>query len=523
MLISDWILFAALVAIALILILPNVARKSLLVLVAALIATGAGAASYLQGMWQTVPALGLAVLCVLGAVAVLVLARGKPAGATSRPWLAVLVGVGAIAVAVPYYLFPIPVLPAPTGPYAVGTVAFELTDPSRRGVLEDAPDQARRIQVRAWYPASDAANVPTRPYFTAWESDNTARAWAANWGFPAFSFSHLRHIRTHAHENAPLAEARGGRPVVIYSHGYWGWAGQNTALMEELASRGYIVFSLAHPHDAGDMQFADGEIVRTIPPDADFVMGPGMTGFWNSPDHDARWAAFPLFKQEFDAHRIMQSFAAWLADGRFLLDALRGGQAPEPAGALAAGADFSRLAFAGMSFGGTMAASLCERELSCKAAVNLDGEEFDWTLYDHSIRMPLLMLHSDWPRYALEYFPEADPGVNQNDYAYERLAETGLNPQIFRLRVQGLRHAGLSDLILGARMPASEPHLGEIDGREAALIMNDFTADFLDQFVMDRAADFPDAQLRAHPAVVRHDASGVRRWRLARSQPTAQP
>jgi predicted dienelactone hydrolase len=508
MIASDWVMFGALVAFVLVLLWPGVKLRALLALTAALIAAAAGGWSLLQGMWQSVPALVLAALCALGALIALVWKRRAPTNG-AKPWTALVVGVLALATAAPYYFAPIPTLPQPTGPHAVGTLSFQMTDQSRRGVLDDAPGVARRIYVRAWYPARVPEGASARAYFTPWEAANTARSVATNWGFPVFSLSHLRHLRTHSFDNAPIETQAGGYPVVIYSHGYWGGVQQNTALMEELASRGYIVFSLAHPYDAGDILFDDGVEIATTPPDFSGV-GEGMMAFWNAIDHDTRWAAFPGYKREADAHRIIQSFDAWRADARFLLANLQAGTPPNSVQPLLQSADLSRLAFGGMSFGGTMAASLCETEPTCVAAANIDGEEFDWQLYDHEVRMPLLVLYSDWARYSS--FPQPEAPFYQNDYAYERLGEVGLSDHVYRVWINGLQHVGLSDLILGARGPVREHYFGTIDGAEAVATINSFTADFFDEQLKGQDTGFPEAQLQAHPDAVRHDVSGVRDW-----------
>lgn len=518
MLAYDFIMIGGLIAFAFALTVLRRGGRTAMLVIAAAVALAAGVASLGSGMWQAVPGAAASALMLTGAV-IAVFAAGKKVktgteGSSSviAFVLPVLAWLG-VAAAAPYYFVPIPVLPAPGGPHEVGTLVFDLKDESRRGVLEDGPDEVRRIYVQAWYPAQDTDGLKRRPYFTRWQAENLAPAFAGNWGFPSFSFSHLRHIGAHAFENAPIASQDGGLPVVIYSHGYWGWEGQNTALMEELASRGYIVFSIAHPYDSGGVKFSDGSIIGSGPPSDSYEFGPGMLAFLSATDHDARWAAFPAYRDEFDRHRLMRSFEAWTADTRFLLASLRAGDVPEPARSLADASDPSRLAFAGMSFGGTVAASVCEIEPSCKAAANLDGEEFDWSLYDHDIRMPLLMLHSDWVRYAWSELPPPDPGFNYNDFAYERFETAGTSENVYRFRVRDLRHAGLSDLILGARQPIRGKYLGDIDGKEAIAIMNDFTANFLDRFVLKQQNDFPNAQLAAHPLVLPHSASGVREWR----------
>lgn len=518
MLSSDYVLIGGLLTAAFALSVSPRSGRAAPVAAAAAVALAAGLASFSNGMWQAVPGAASAALMLTTALFAAFATKkraGTGAGVNSSMGavvLPVLAWLGAAAAVAPYYFVPIPVLPAPGGSHQVGTLVFDLKDETRRGVLEDAQDEPRRIYVQAWYPAQEAKGLKRRPYFTPWQAANTAPPFAHNWGFPAYSFSHLRHIRTHAYEDAPVMTEGPKHPVIIYSHGYWGWEGQNTALMEELASRGYIVFSIAHPYDSGDVKFSDGAVIEAGPPSDSYEFSEGMLAFLSAKDHDARWAAFPAYKNDFDRHRIMRSFEAWTADTRFLLETFRNGAVPAAVKPLADAADLSRLAFAGMSFGGTVAASACETEPSCRAAVNLDGEEFDWSLYDHDIRMPLLMLHSDWIRYAWSALPPADPGFNFNDYAYERFENAGTLDHVYRFRVRDLRHAGLSDMILGARQPIRGKYLGHISGKEAVAVMNDFTADFLDVFVLEKQNSFPTAQLSAHPIVLAHSASGVKEW-----------
>lgn len=59
-------------------------------------------------------------------------------------------------------------LPRPAGPHVVGVLDFELEDPER--VEAYAPEQKRRIPVRACYPAAEKTAEP-RAYATAQERE----------------------------------------------------------------------------------------------------------------------------------------------------------------------------------------------------------------------------------------------------------------------------------------------------------------------------------------------------------------
>ena len=50
-------------------------------------------------------------------------------------------------------------------------------------------------------------------------------------------------------------------PVIFFSHGLISHLAQNTALMEHLASLGYVVVSIAHTYDAAPVLFPNGDVI----------------------------------------------------------------------------------------------------------------------------------------------------------------------------------------------------------------------------------------------------------------------
>lgn len=514
----DIIHCGGLFAFAVLLSFPPFAGRKPALWLAAGAALAAGVWSAIHFNWQAAPGAALALVLLLGLALAALLRRTTGNAARPRPFLGAAILLVSLLAAAPFYFFPPVSLPEPGGPFPVGTAWFDLTDEARRGVLEDAADAPRRIQVRVWYPAGDVSGLALRPYLTNWEAKVQAPSVARNWTLPPFALSHLRNAKVHGFENAPIAGADETYPVIVYSHGYWGWAGQNTALMEHLASRGYIIFSIGHPYDAGAIRFGDGDVIGTSPlMEESQAPDPAMTAFWAAKTHDERLAAFPAYREAFDRYRIMKSHAAWMADTQFLIEALRNEPAPEGARALAARADMERLGIGGMSFGGQIAASVCHREPACKAALNFDGGAFDWELIDAPIRMPLLMMHSDWVGYAPEG-STPDPDFNLNDYAYEPFERAGQTGKVFRVRVKGIRHLGFTDLVLIARRPVRDIGFGAIEPTEATAVMNDFAAGFFDRYVKAEDNGFPESTFARHPDAVPHTAKSVREWRL-RNQP----
>lgn len=249
-------------------------------------------------------------------------------------------------------LLPVPVLPPPTGPWAVGTVSFAvaLPDVARPDGTVEA---GRRTMARLWYPIAANASVGADPAPVAdapWieRADVVLPIMAVRGGLPAFAFGHLALVRTHATWAAPLAPAptADGWPLLTFAHGLGGFRSQNTFLAEDLASHGVVVAALDHPGDALGTTLPDGS---TLP-----------------------YVALPASGAPGYVDAVVALGARWTVDTLALLRTLRDLQ---PAGDLApfAGAlDLGRVVAAGHSTGGGVAVEVCHVWEGCVAALALD-------------------------------------------------------------------------------------------------------------------------------------------------------
>ena len=76
---------------------------------------------------------------------------------------------------------------------------------------------------------------------------------------PKFLINHIKKVKTNSILNAPLHFDKNNIPIIIFSHGLGGMKGQNTILVEHLASVGYFcLIALDHPYDANITVFNDG-------------------------------------------------------------------------------------------------------------------------------------------------------------------------------------------------------------------------------------------------------------------------
>ncbi|MEM7016179.1 MAG: hypothetical protein AAF512_02430 [Pseudomonadota bacterium] len=248
--------------------------------------------------------------------------------------LVVILGVIAV---IPIYLFPVADMPVPSGKHSIGVKDFALVDDARTGIFLDGVDEPRRLLVRVWYPAETTEGYVRRPYLTALEIKTTARSLGTALGAP-FLFQYLKHVATNSYVDAPLLSGANMLPTIIYSHGYTSYASQNTALMETLASHGYVVYSVQHSYDAADTVLPDGTV---LPIDPDILQS-RLEGQEYEPTQDQldafigntytarRNGTFKSLATSIEGGQRLAAISAqvWLDDRLFVHDALASGSVP---------------------------------------------------------------------------------------------------------------------------------------------------------------------------------------------------
>jgi dienelactone hydrolase len=250
-------------------------------------------------------------------------------------------------------------LPEPTGPYQVGTTSLHLIDRSRANPWVASPS-CRELMVSVWYPARDAGRYPRAPQMLPGAAAHFGSATgpaAQLYGVPAGTVDWAATL-TSGHTRAPAARA-GRFPVVLYSPGAGEDRTWGTTLVQDLASRGYVVVTIDAPYDSSEVEFPGGRVVDSM-----------LTALLQQAQKDGPAALAALAEKIVDVR---------VADTRFVLDdltALASGGHPSgaalPAG-LARRLNLSRVGMFGVSAGGFTAAQAMAGDPRIKAGVDLDG------------------------------------------------------------------------------------------------------------------------------------------------------
>jgi predicted dienelactone hydrolase len=471
--------------------------------------------------WQMIPAyigFGLVMLAPLKK------SETRPARrALAALPLVLLIGASAFLT----HQLPVFTLPAPAGPYGVGTFEYSLTDDSRKERY--SPTRNRELYVEVWYPAEKSASgsFPVRTLFQ--------ELYEGNYTQQSLLFGYLRHIPTHSHVHAPVATAdRGPFPVLLFNHALeLGFTSQNQMLMEHLASHGYVILSIAHPYQSSKVNLSRAGTVTMVseyPRDMDLPRAElfrGVVGTIYEASHDldeisaVKKVLSPLAEQyfalddrdkraflnqavameEFDDYRSFISeglledyflydyFAQnslhqyWVEDIQFIANTLRDLQAP--IGGFSESIDIGGFGVFGMSHGGSAAAEFCKSDNRCKAGVNLDGTQFG-RQWNQAIPAPFLML----------YHEEHQGG---NDFAY--LPPTH---EFWDYGVKGATHFDFTDFTYVWPLFKTLRLTGPIDGMRMIDIMNMVVLNFFDHSLKGEPVsgelftDIPEIVVRRH-------------------------
>lgn len=416
--------------------------------------------------WQMVPIYGLSV--------VLVGFRFLSFRQTPPEWLSLIGrGVGFLAVllaAAPPLVFPVPVLPEPGGPYAIGTMTFQWTDASRTEAYNPEPDPGnpadqREVMVQLWYPALPEDGQSTAPWMD--RLDIAGPTIAAFLRLPSFFLDHASLVRTNAYTDAPVDPAGGRYPIVVYSHGWNGFRTVNLNQAEALASHGYVVAAVDHTYGAMVTVFEDGRVARNNP--AILPEGPEDAAYYRSAG---------------------QLEATYAADLSFVLDQLAQLDSGDLSSPLAGHLDLNRAGLFGHSTGGGAVVLACQQDDRCRAGLGMDA----WLMplpesaVDMPLAQPFLFMRSEvW-------------ASGENDARLQRVVDTLAAPG-YTLTVLGTRHYDFTLLPLLTPLAPALGLKGPLEGRRTMAIITDYLVAFFDQYLKEQPQPLLDGASGEYPEV----------------------
>ncbi|MBV9381394.1 MAG: lipase, partial [Streptosporangiaceae bacterium] len=349
-------------------------------------------------------------------------------------------------------------------PYRIGVVSLHLTDRSRTDPWVPG-HEVRQLMISIWYPARDTGRYPLAPWLEPAAAAHFERRQGVAPGL-------VRLPVTDGHVGAPVDRRCGGRPVVLFSPADRLDRSIDTAIVEDLASHGYIVVTIDHTHDSGEVEFPDGHVeVSTLPPDSERVN--------------------------------TEATAVRVADTRFVLGQLTelnagrdpgAGHRPLPRG-LAGALNLSEVGMFGFSMGGATAAGAMFSDAGIKAGIDLDGTIYG-PVASKGLDRPFLLISSQ------------DNGRNVDHTWASFWAH--LRGWRLDLRLRGAEHLAFSDAV--SLYPQAAPYLhlapaqlaklvGTISGTRAIAIERAYVRAFFDLQLRHRDTGLLGRPSPAYPEI----------------------
>jgi hypothetical protein len=288
-------------------------------------------------------------------------------------------------------------LPKPTGEFFTGTQTLFFTDNSRKEKLTVKGGDKRVLQVKIWYP-SDVKGEKENLYLKDYSTETLWENYKIFNDSKSF-FDSLKHYKTFSYENIPVSKKEKNFPLIFFSQGYYfGLDDYYTALMENLASHGYIVVSITHPYDQVITNTAEGNILNLKKwrmTKAYFQWKKVEFLHKKTPDTTNTNQVRRIVKAYLRGMKVFRrSVKLWTKDVQFIMDTLEKINNGAIGNNLYGKLDFSRVGTMGQSVGGAVAGQLCYVDDRMKAGVNLDCFQFG-DLYGHEMKKPFMLLQSE--------------------------------------------------------------------------------------------------------------------------------
>ena len=278
-------------------------------------------------------------------------------------------------------------------------------------------------------------------------------------------------------------------PLVIFSHGAFGYYQSNTSTYMELASHGYVVVSLDHPYHSFFTKDTKG---NTIIVDRDFIQSAMMIGGDNNPLSEKetyettsvwmqlREADMNFVIDELKAAAQMSDFdESWYFDGK-------GQNLPETVQIILGAVNTDKIGLMGHSLGGATAVTVGRRD-DVSAVVDLDGTmlgeetgvaEGKLQYNEEPYNTPLFNLIS-------ELHHESEAEAEAADYSYVNTVVLSHAANGHETYIKNSAHMNFTDLPLFSPALAGFLGTGSVDAGECIDQVNALVLQFFDCYLKD--------------------------------------
>ena len=271
-------------------------------------------------------------------------------------------------------------------------------------------------------------------------------------------------------------------PLVIFSHGAFGYFKSNTSTYMELASHGYVVVSLDHPYHSFFTKDTSGKRVTVEPEFFKTALSVGSSDVPESEIYDitSEWMRLRIADMNFVTDELKKAGSdkslstAWFFDDKdkdILISVLKA-------------TDFDKIGLMGHSLGGATAVTV-GRRADISAVIDIDGtmlgeetgvEDGVVQINEEPYETPLLAIDN-------EEHHQAEADAARNSYAYANNVVLKNATCGYETYFKNAGHMNFTDLPLISPLLANMLGTGSVDPGECIDTMNSIILRFYDCYL----------------------------------------
>jgi hypothetical protein len=320
-------------------------------------------------------------------------------------------------------------------------------------------------------------------------------------GLHPFFYRTINAAKTDSYINSPLSEKQENFPLLLFSHALGQYLEQSITQMQELASHGFIVCSIAHTYYCAAVARQDGTITTWIR--SPTTPGQEEKAWERSIAYNKRLRAAPEDEVEMQWEEVKaeglydEVTRVWCEDHRFILDKIAELNQGLHSPVFTRKIDTEKIGAFGCSFGGGIAILTALYDDRVKAGANIDG-----TFWRHpdgvpKINKPLMtvlnmnMNDQKIIRNGYEFIPE-----ERNIALFEKSTSDA-----YYLTVHNAAHANATDLAFLSPILKIVKMTGTIDAEQYHHILNEYLIAFFRKYLYAAPSSLLDGQENKHKDV----------------------
>ncbi|MGN0337515.1 MAG: alpha/beta hydrolase family protein [Lachnospiraceae bacterium] len=296
-----------------------------------------------------------------------------------------------------------------------------------------------------------------------------------------------REIPVHFYYPKTDVIAQSSCPVVLFSHGAFGYYESNTSTYMELASNGYVVISLDHPYHSFFTEDTDGKLITVDPAFLQEVMYVNENNTPETDIHDLshKWLEIRTADISCVLDSVEEAKQSGTVNDAWFIENEEEKSAIESVLAMA---DVDKIGLMGHSLGGAASVSVGRYRDDVDAVIDLDGTmlgeqtgyaDGKYQYAEEPYPVPLFALDSE-----SHYYEGQKYG---NLYVNHYVLEHALDAK--HEFIAGTAHMNFTDLPLFAPPLASMLGTGTVDATECIETMNAMVLEYMNCYLKTQAFD----------------------------------